>query len=91
MQHLSQRNSAANPQPRREIMRIVQSPYQARIVLLSPGAPNLWRCVIEQEDSREVVVLHETARKEDARCMALLELARLEPTGMASRRSPGSE
>jgi hypothetical protein len=50
-------------------MRIVQSPYQARIVPLSPGAPNLWRCVIEQEDSREVVVLHETARKEDARCM----------------------
>jgi hypothetical protein len=91
MQHLSQRNSAANPQPRREIMRIVQSPYQARIVPQSAGAPNLWRCVIEQEDSREVVVLHETARKEDARCMALLELARLEPTGMASRRSPGSE
>jgi hypothetical protein len=56
-------------------MRIVQSPYQARIVPLSAGAPNLWRCVIEQEDSREVVVLHETARKEDARCMALLELA----------------
>ena len=72
-------------------MRIFQSPYQARIVPLSPGAPNLWRCVIEQEDSREVVVLHETARKEDARCMALLELARLEPTGTASRRSPGSE
>jgi hypothetical protein len=47
--------------------------------------------VIEQEDSREVVVLHETARKEDARCMALLELARLEPTGAASRWSPGSE
>jgi hypothetical protein len=64
-------------------MRIVQSPYQARIVPQSAGAPNLWRCVIEQEDSREVVVLHETARKEDARCMALLELARLEPTGLA--------
>jgi hypothetical protein len=43
-------------------MRIVQSPYQAR----------------------EVVVLHETARKEDARCMALLELARLELTGKTS-------
>jgi hypothetical protein len=38
-----------------------------------------------------VVVLHETARKEDARCMALLELARLEPTGTAARRSPGHE
>jgi hypothetical protein len=71
-------------------MRIVQSPYQARIVALSAGAPNLWRCVIEQEDSREVVVLHETARKEDARCMALLELARLEPTGPA-KWFPGGE
>jgi hypothetical protein len=47
--------------------------------------------VIEQEGSREVVVLHETARKEDARCMALLELARLEPTSTTSRRSPGGE
>jgi hypothetical protein len=42
--------------------------------------------VIEQEGSKEVVVLHETARKEDARCMALLELARLEPTGSATKR-----
>jgi hypothetical protein len=72
-------------------MRIFQSPYQARILPQSVGAPNLWRCVIEQEGSQEVVVLHETARKEDARCMALLELARLEPTGTASRRSPGHE
>jgi len=72
-------------------MRIVQSPYQARIVPQSAGAPNLWRCVIEQEDSREVVVLHETARKEDARCMALLELARLEPAGAPSRQMSGGE
>ena len=72
-------------------MRIVQSPYQARIVPQSASAPNLWRCVIEQEDSREVVVLHETARKEDARCMALLELARLEPAGTSPRQSPGYE
>jgi hypothetical protein len=92
MQHLSQRNSAAqSPGPRREIMRIVQSPYQARIVPQSAGAPNLWRCLIEQEDSREMVVLHETARKEDARCMALLELARLESTGAPSRRSSRNE
>jgi hypothetical protein len=47
--------------------------------------------VIEQEESREVVVLHETARKEDARCMALLELARLDPAGAAQRRPPGGE
>jgi len=42
--------------------------------------------VIEQQGSGEVVVLHETARKEDARCLALLELARLDPAGAAQRR-----
>jgi hypothetical protein len=69
-------------------MRIVQPPYQVQIKPQSPGAPNLWRCVI-QEGSGEVVVLHETARKEDAKCFALLELARLNPTG--SRRAFGGE
>ena len=70
-------------------MRIVQPPYQVRIVPQSPGAPNLWRCVIKQEVSGEVLVLHETARKEDARCFALLELNRLDPAG--SRRPLGGE
>src|SRR5579864_5396802 len=79
------------PPPRRRKMRIVQPPYHVRIVPQSAGAPNLWRCVIEQEESREVLVLHETARKEDARCMALLELARLDPAGAADRRPPGGE
>ena len=72
-------------------MRIVQPPYLAQIIPQSPTAPNLWRCVIEQESSGEVVVLHETARKEDARCMALLELARLDPAGAAQRQPPGGE
>ena len=72
-------------------MRIVQPPYHVKIVPQTAGAPNLWRCVIEREESREVVVLHETARKEDARCMALLELARLDPAGAAQRRPPGGE
>jgi hypothetical protein len=67
-------------------MRIVQPPYHAQITPQSPTAPNLWRCVIEQESSGEVVVLHETARKEDARVMALLELARLDPAGASNRR-----
>jgi hypothetical protein len=70
-------------------MRIAQPPYQVRIVPQSPGAPNLWRCVIQQEVSGEVLVLHETARKEDARCFALLELNRLDPAG--SRRPLGGE
>ena len=67
-------------------MRIVQPPYQAQITPQSAGAPNLWRCVIEQASSGEVVVLHETARKEDARVIALLELARLDPAGIAQRK-----
>jgi hypothetical protein len=45
--------------------------------------------VIKKEVSGEVVVLHETARKEDARCFALLELNRLDPAG--SRRPLGGE
>ena len=70
-------------------MQIVQPPYQVQIKPQSPGAPNLWRCEIKQEGSGEVVVLHETARKEDARCFALLELTRLDPGG--SRRPVGGE
>ena len=71
-------------------MRIVQPPYQVQIKPQSPGAPNLWRCEI-QGDSGEVVVLHETARKEDAKCFALLELARLDPAGSSVRRPVGGE
>jgi len=72
-------------------MRILQPPYQAQITPQSAGAPNLWRCVIEQQGSGEVVVLHETARKEDARVIALLELARLDPSGIVQRRPFGGE
>jgi hypothetical protein len=72
-------------------MRIVQPPYNAQISPQSASAPNLWRCIIEQEESGEVVVLHETARKEDARVMALLELARLDPNGATNRRPNGGE
>jgi hypothetical protein len=36
-------------------------------------------------------VLHETARKEDARAFALLELARLDPTGAVHRRPAAGE
>ncbi len=72
-------------------MRIVQPPYRAQITPQSAGAPNLWRCVIEQQNSGEVVVLHETARKEDARVLALLELSRLDPSGATHRRPGGGE
>jgi len=72
-------------------MKIVQPPYQVQITPQSAGAPNLWRCVIEQEGRPGVVVLHETARKEDARAFALLELARLDPAGATQRRPLGGE
>jgi hypothetical protein len=72
-------------------MRILQPPYQVEIKPLSAGAPNLWRCVIEQQGSGEVIVLHETGRKEDAKCMALLELARLNPSGRQTRQRAGAE
>jgi hypothetical protein len=72
-------------------MRIVQPPYRVQITPQSPGAPNLWRCVIEQQSSGEVVVLHETARKEDALAFALLELTRLDPAGAKQRRPVGGE
>jgi len=75
--------------PREREMQIVQPPYKVQIKPQSPGAPNLWRCVIRQEGSGEVVALHETARKEDAKCFALLELARLDPAG--TRRPFGGE
>ena len=67
-------------------MRILQPPYDVEITPQSPGAPNLWRCEIREEKTKEVVVLHETARKEDARAFALLELARLDPKGASQRR-----
>jgi len=72
-------------------MKIVQPPYQVQITPQSAGAPNLWRCVIEQEGRSDVLVLHETARKEDARAFALLELARLDPAGAVQRRPVGGE
>jgi len=38
-----------------------------------------------------VVVWHETARKEDARAFALLEVARLDPAGATQRRPVAGE
>src|SRR5689334_15313804 len=50
-------------------MRIVQPPYHVRIVPQSAGAPNLWRCVIEQQESREVDVLHQAAKNRIAQLL----------------------
>ena len=60
-------------------MRIAKAPFRADI-LPHPGAVNaLWCCIIQREDSPEIVAKLEASRKEDARCIALLELARLQP------------
>ena len=67
-------------------MRISQPPYDVRITPQSPSAPNLWRLEIRENKTKELVVLHETGRKEDARAFALLELARLDPKGATQRR-----
>jgi hypothetical protein len=60
-------------------MRIAQSPYRAEIVPHASAVNSLWHCIIQREGSTEVVARLEAARKEDARCIALLELARLQP------------
>ena len=66
-------------------MRIAQSPYRAEIVPDSSAVSNLWRCIIQREGSTEVVSLLQATRKEDARCIALLELARLQPRRVEAR------
>ena len=58
-------------------MRIAQPPYQAGIVPRDGEMSALWSCVIQSQDSSEVIVRREASNKEDARCIALLELARL--------------
>jgi len=60
-------------------MRIAQSPYRAQIVPHPSAVNSLWHCIIRREGSSEIVSHLEAPRKEDARCIALLELARLQP------------
>jgi hypothetical protein len=66
-------------------MRIAQSPYRAEIVPHASTVHSLWHCIIQREGSTEVIARIEATRKEDARCIALLELARLLPTDGKSR------
>jgi hypothetical protein len=60
-------------------MRIAQSPYRAEIVPHSSAVSSLWHCIIQREGSTEIVSHLEAPRKEDARCLAILEMARLQP------------
>lgn len=66
-------------------MRIAQSPYRAEIVPHATKVNSLWHCIIQKEGSTEVIARLEAVRKEDARCIALLELARLQPPKAGSR------
>ena len=66
-------------------MRIAQSPYRAEIVPHADTVHSLWHCIIQREGSTEIVSHLEAPRKEDARCIALLELARLQPIRPASK------
>jgi hypothetical protein len=64
-------------------MKIVRHPFHASIVpqaQLSSELQALWHCVIRRDGSPEVLVRHDARRKEDAACVARLELVRLERT-----------
>jgi hypothetical protein len=65
-------------------MKIARSPYHASIIPLKGKEDFLWFCVIRREGSADVVARHDATSKEDACCAALLELARLHPTGAGS-------
>ena len=62
-------------------MKIARFPYHAKIAPHKGHEDFLWFCVIRREGSAEVVVRHNAANKEDAHCVALSELARLQPAG----------
>lgn len=73
-------------------MKIARSPYHANIAPHKDREDFLWFCVIRREGSSDVVARHDAASKEDACCAALLELARLQLTGVGSgspRRNAG--
>ncbi len=61
-------------------MKIVRHPFHASIVPQEqPASPDeLWHCVIRRDGSAEVVSRLHARKKEDAACVALLELVRLQ-------------
>ena len=58
-------------------MRIALPPYHAHITPRGSRPKFLWECKIQREGSPEVVSRHELGVKEDACCVAYLELTRL--------------
>lgn len=63
-------------------MKIVRHPYHASIVPQAARTDALWHCVIRCDGSPDILVRHDAANKEDACCVALLEIARLQRVGM---------
>jgi hypothetical protein len=61
-------------------MKIIRHPFHASIVPQEQSEPTdaLWHCVIRRDGSAEILSSHDARKKEDATCMALLELARLQ-------------
>ena len=58
-------------------MRIALPPYHAHITPQGARRKLFWECKIQREGSQEIVSRHESGIKEDACCVALLELTRL--------------
>jgi len=59
-------------------MKIAQPPYHADVTPHIDLPGSLWHCVIQRDGSREILAQHQAASKEDARCIALLELVRIQ-------------
>ena len=58
-------------------MRIALPPYHAHITPQGARPKVFWECTIQREGSQEIVARHQLGIKEDACCVALLELTRL--------------
>lgn len=58
-------------------MRIALPPYHAHITPQGARPKLFWECKIQREGSHKIVSRHELGIKEDACCVALLELTRL--------------
>jgi hypothetical protein len=59
-------------------MKIAKFPYHAKITPHKGSEDFLWFCVIRREGSTDVVAQRDASTKEDACCVALLELTRLQ-------------
>lgn len=67
------------------VMKIAKFPYHAKISPHKGGEDFLWFCVIRREGSTDVVARRDASTKEDACCVALLELTRLQDSNHAQR------